>query len=288
MKYIACLLCFVTVLFIQGCYNNAGDYKGELAAISDSVSVTGLSGDSVKLVRKASIQFKVRDVEKSARSVSETARNMGGMIFDQQFEAVETGRKELRLGNDSLLVFTTLRPGVNITARIPSEHLETFLNNIADLGYFTSNSSLHIDDRSLAYLQNNLKEKARKEVLSHASKQVKKYEQNYYSVLLNDEAIDQQIGNRYIDAGVRYSTVDMFVYQNDVVRQEVVANYNIDRYNLPVGTQLLNAFNNGWLYFIEFVIALAHLWMFIVFLIGTIIAYRYRNRLKCAIFARKL
>ena len=277
MKNIVCLSFVFVFLLIQGCSDMSGDYK-ELASLSDTVSASGLSGDSVKLVKKASIHVKVKDVEQSARTISAIAKNMGGMIFDQQLETIEAERKELKLSQDSLLVITKLRPQASITARVPWQHLETFLDTIADLGYFTGSSRLHIDDKSILYLQNSLKEQARTNILANAPKQVKKYEHNLYSVMLRDEAIDQQISNRYIDADVNYSTIDMLVFQNDVVRKEVVANYILSDYRLPVGTRLVHAFSDGWISFTEFILIIARLWTFAVLIIGVTIIYRYWRR----------
>lgn len=44
-------------------------YKEVVTSLSDSTSASGLTGDSVKLVKTAGISFKVKDVEKSTMEV---------------------------------------------------------------------------------------------------------------------------------------------------------------------------------------------------------------------------
>jgi hypothetical protein len=152
-------LLFFPALFIiiSGCQNNTGE--NELAkALTDTTSITGITGDSVKLVKTASIDFKVKDVEKAGWGVSALAQQLGGKIFHQQLETVEGERKELKMSDDSLMVITAYTPRQAITVRIPSENLELFIHNIADLGYYTSSSRLDIEDKSLVFLENELKQ----------------------------------------------------------------------------------------------------------------------------------
>jgi hypothetical protein len=278
MKPLFSLFIILTFLFFS-CQNNYAEPDAQ-SAVSDTVSITGLTGDDVKLVKTAKIQLKVKDVTQSTHAVSALAQNLGGMTFDQTLSSIEEDRKELKVSSDSLLVITTYTPQADITARVPSEHLETFLYNASDLGYFTRNSNLHIDDKSLSYLENRLKEKNRISALSQtppkgASSAIK-------TIAIRDEAIGQQIANRTIDTDVKYSTVTLSLFQNPVVQKEVIANYVIADYQLPFGQRLGNAFNDGWQYFLAFAVALAHLWMFILMSVGLFVSYKYWLRRKLA------
>jgi hypothetical protein len=268
-------LLFFPALFIiiSGCQNNTGE--NELAkALTDTTSITGITGDSVKLVKTARIDFKVKDVEKAGWGVSALAQQLGGKIFHQQLETIEGERKELKMSDDSLLVITAYTPRAAITVRIPSENLELFLHNIADLGYYTSSSRLDIEDKSLAFLENELKQKNRQRELSKPGNTVKALA-SMQSINVKDAMIEQHIANRAIDADVNYSLVNISLFQNSLVRKEVIANYILTGYELPFHKRLLNAIGNGWEMFLSFVLFLAHLWMF--FLVAGIawITYRY-------------
>jgi hypothetical protein len=104
-------LLFFPALFLTicGCHNNAGE-NDIVKALSDTTSISGLSGDSVKLAKTASIDFKVKDVEKAGWGVSALAQQLGGKIFHQQLETIEGERKELKMSDDSLLVITAYLP----------------------------------------------------------------------------------------------------------------------------------------------------------------------------------
>ncbi len=273
MKPCPSLFVFSFVLFLISCQNGANNKDYE--PLSDTASITGLTGDSVKLVKTAAINFKVKDVEHSTRDVSGLAQRFGGMVFSQNLESVEEGRKELKISADSLMVITAIAPRADVTVRIPSEHLEEFMFYAADLGYYTGSSRLQIDDKSLVYLENALKQKNRTEVLSKPSTKNSKPPTSLQTIAVKDEAVEQQIANRMIDADVKYSTVNLNLFQNATIKKEIVANYNLTDYDLPFSQRFGNAMSTGWHYFLSVVVALAHLWMFFLLAIAFILFYRY-------------
>ncbi|MEP7231006.1 MAG: DUF4349 domain-containing protein [Ginsengibacter sp.] len=277
MKLLLVAFVLTTSLYFVSCSRNT-DEKYLSTSLSDSVSTSGLAGDSVKLVKTAGMTFKVKDVEKSARAISGLARKSGGMIYDQTYEAPEEGRNELKISPDSIMVVTTYMPQADMTVRVPSENLEEFMYNIADLGYFTGSSRLHIDDKSIGYLENVLKQKNRREVLTTHDLNKSKSFTDAQTVAVKDEITNQQIANRIIDADVNYSSVHLNLFQNSLVRKEIIANYVTSDYQLPFGKRLSNALSDGWQYFLGVVIALANLWMFILLTIAIVIGYKFAQQ----------
>lgn len=122
-------LSIVLVLFIAGCQAGRSD---EAQKLTDSTSITGMRGDSVKLVKSAAINCKVKDVHEGVKSVSALANRLGGMITHQNITASEDGRKELKLSKDSLLLISTFTPRADVTVRVPVQHLEEFLFTLSD------------------------------------------------------------------------------------------------------------------------------------------------------------
>jgi hypothetical protein len=273
MKLFFTLLGVALLLSVLSCQNNP--LEKDAASLSDSASITGLTGDSVKLVKTASIHFKVKDVEQSTRTVSAMAQQAGGMIFHQTLQSIEGERKELKLSSDSLLVITAYTPHADITARIPSQHLEAFVYSMADLGYYTNSSKIDIDDKSLIYLENGLKQQSRVRSLSKPNAGNTKAVSTLQTIAINDQVIEQGISNRAIDADVHYSTVNLSLFQNPLVRKETIANYYITDYSLPFSKRVSNSLAAGWEYFLNFILVVCHLWMFIVSGLFLWISYRY-------------
>src|SRR5688500_5332473 len=163
------LVIYCFTLLLLSC-KNYKDRNEKHTTLSDSTSFTGLTGDSIKLVKTGNLIVKVKDIQESARAVSGLAQKLGGMIFSQNLEYEETGRKELWNTTDSITVITVSTPQADITVRVPSESLEEFMYNANNLGYFTSSSKMHIDDQSLRYLENQLKHKNRTQTISERKK----------------------------------------------------------------------------------------------------------------------
>jgi hypothetical protein len=287
MKRLHYLFNFFVCVLLLSCHNER-DTKEVIQSLSDDTSAAGFTGDSLKLVKTASIRFKVKDVEESSKAVSSLARKYGGMIYNNHLQSIEEGRNEIRISTDSQLVIATYSPQADIRVRVPSEHLEAFMFDAADLGYFTGSSNMDIEDKSITYLENALKAKSRTDILSNSIHTSSKPPTTLQKIGVKDQAIDQQLQNRRIDADVKYSTVDLALFQNPILRKEIIINTTIADYQLPLSQRFNNAITEGWNYFMNFFLVLAHLWMFILLGAAIYLSFRYwKQRKKILIFPVK-
>jgi hypothetical protein len=138
---------------------------------------------------------------------------------------------------------------------------------------------MDITDKSLDYLSARLKLKSRAELISQqkSGKAVIKKPEDVLN--LNDDMTDQQIGNRQIDDAVRNSIVTLSFYQSNTINKEVIANDNPSAYNLPFFSRLWRAVENGWTLFVDLIIGLANIWVFIVAGAAVWVMIRYfRNK----------
>jgi hypothetical protein len=132
-----------------------------------------------------------------------------------------------------------------------------------------------IDDKSLDYLASHLKQQNRTQFLQNVGNKNVKGAASFGLIQTKDEAIENEIAKRQIDADVNYSVVQLKLYQNPLVRKEVIANDAIEDYDLPFNKSMGNALSAGWEIFLNFILALMHLWVFIVAGIITWIAIKY-------------
>lgn len=246
------LLLFASLSILLFACQNSYNNKAEIASLSDTTSATGFTGGDIKLVKTAGIRFKVHDVEKSTRSVADLSHQLGGMVYNQTMDYTETARNELQVSHDSVLVVTAVMPQAQMTVRIPYNKLETFLYSVTAIGYFTSSSHLDIDDKSLLYLENILKQENRAEVLEKQLTTNKQTLKATSLINVKDALIDKEISNRAIDAAVNYSTVTLTLFQNTQVRKEFIANYAVNDYKLSFNRRICFAFSNGWQFFLLF------------------------------------
>ncbi|RYD93340.1 MAG: DUF4349 domain-containing protein, partial [Sphingobacteriales bacterium] len=90
-----------------------------------------------------------------------------------------------------------------------------------------------------------------------------------------DEQIGQRLEQRAIDDAVRFSTVRVELEQPPVLRREVRVNDNLDAYTPAFSTRLGEALGRGWELFSGLLIALAHLWVFLLAGVAGWAALRY-------------
>lgn len=167
--------------------------------------------------------------------------------------------------------------------RIPAENLEAFIFGINDLGYFISGSKIDIDDKSLEYLAAQQKQAIRKGLLARTG--IKKITDTSLTgrVQIADQVITSQIANRQINADAKYSTVVLTLVQSPLIVKEMIANYDINHYQLPYGERLSNAMATGVEYFLSFMVTLTRLWMFVLAAITVWFTYRHFHNKKKSI-----
>jgi hypothetical protein len=174
---------------------------------------------------------------------------------------------------------TSFNTNADMTVKIPSSKLDEFMNQVAHMGIYVNDRSMDITDKSLDYLSAQLKLKSRTELVNQQKKGkiiIKKPE----DVLnLKDDMIDQQIGARQIDDAVKNSIVTLSFYESNTINKEIIANDDPSAYNLQFFKRLGMAIENGWAVFVDVIIGIADLWVFIVAGIGVwIIIRHYKGR----------
>ena len=271
--FIAMLL---PILFLMACSSNKSENSSAdvYSEAADSVSVTGLHGDSIKLVKTANLDFKVKDVYNASLAITASARNLGGMITHHNIVTEVQENKELTISADSLLLITAYQTKGDIIAKIPTNQLDEFMSEVYGLSSFIITSNLDVDDRSLQYLESDLKQKSRSKILSDVD--LKKTDIKGTEQLINqhDDLINKNIANRQIIADTRYSTVQLTLTQNPSIKKEKSVNDHLSAYQIPTGKRMIDAFLAGWEYFMDLFIALVHLWMFIVLGLAIWLIYR--------------
>jgi hypothetical protein len=263
-------------LFLLSCGSSQKDsYESSAEASADTTAVAGYAGEDAKLVKTAAIRTKVKDVERSAKEVAELTGKFRGMVFHQQLTAEQGQRRELKVSDDSLLVISTYTPTAEMTVRVPSEELQPFLYGVASLGYLTESSTLDIEDKSLRFLENRLRQSNRLQTINAMPAAAKDKGGNLTALDLKDQVTDQKIENLAIDKDVQYSSVTISLFQNGMVKKETIPNYNISAYHLPFWSRLSGSLAAGLDFFLSFVVAIANLWAFVVVAVMAFMSYRW-------------
>jgi hypothetical protein len=176
-----------------------------------------------------------------------------------------------------VISFSTI---ADITVKVPSIKLEKFMDSVATMGIYVTSRNLDISDKSLDYLSLRLKLKSRVALVDQQKKGKVIIKDPSKVLDLQDDMVDQQIGNREIDEAVKNSVVTLHFYQSNTINKELIANDDPSAYNLPFFKRLGLAVENGVDIFADVVIGLANIWVFILLAIGVWLAIRYYKNKK--------
>lgn len=249
--------------FLCACKGKPGSYE----VVNNSSSADTVGKDSVsgpKLVKTAGIHFKVKNVQQTAERITALTTTINGMVIHHQMGSTAERSQDIRISNDSVMRITAFNTSADMTVKIPSTKLDEFLNQVGHMGIYVNDRRMDITDKSLDYLSAQLKLKNRTELVNQQKKGkiiIKKPE----DVLnLKDDMIDQQMCNRQINDEVKNSIVTLSFYQSNTINKEVIANDDPSAYNLPFFRRLGMALENGWGIFVDVIIGIANLWVFIL------------------------
>lgn len=253
------------VVLLAACKGSSNHYESDNST-ADSVSVAPAGNADVqpKIVKTAEIRFKVKNVQQSSDQIVSLTNEYKGSIAHRQLTSTVNNSNTVRLSDDSVMKVSAMYTNCEMTAKVPSEKLDEYMSKVSTMGIYVSLRRMDTEDKTLDYLQSQLKVKGRKGFLNQHQKG-KVVIKNPADVLyLKDDLIDEQINNRRINDEVKYSVVNLNFYQSNTILKEVVANDDPAAYNISFFKRLGLAFEQGWHIFKEFILILANLWVFIL------------------------
>ncbi len=269
-------LMLVAIVLLAACKQKGSQYE----VVNDgkngleTARIDTLAISSPKLVKTAEMNLKVKNVQQTSDSIVAVTKQYKGMVLHHQSQSPAIDNKDLHISNDSVKRISSVSTTAEMTIKIPSARLEDFMNSVGKIGIRVDMSRVDIEDKSLDFLSAQLKFNNRKELVNQQKKGKVVIKDPSSVLLLKDDLIDEQIGNSRIDDAVKYSTVNLHFYQNNTISTETIANDDPSAYNIPIFQRLGLAFYNGWNIFVNVVIGIANLWVFI--LAGVIIWFCYK------------
>jgi hypothetical protein len=266
------LVMLAGIAMLAAC-KGSGDYEA---------NIDKLMQDTM-LVKTAGMQFKVKNVQAAAEKISKLVTNKNGMVMHHNMKSEIVSSREIKLSDDSVKKLTVFNTNADMTVKVPSDFIEAFMDSVNHLSTYVDTRSMDIEDRTIDYAAEVLKTDNRERSVKLREK-IKPTHKGADSILsIADNIVDRKISNLRTEQAVAYSTVTLNLYENNVVKAEIVANEDLSSYNLPVLKRIGLALSTGWFYFSELVIGLLHLWPFLI-IVGAgaygLLVYRKKKPVK--------
>ena len=270
---------FLLLLAFYGCSNDRSSSTDAAGSTQELAAEDSLMSE--KIIKTADMKFRVKDVQKTKENLGEAIKAEGGTLANFSIQSQVQQSEKVSYSADSLLELTSYRTEGSITANIPTDKLDDFTNKVAKMAMFVDQQSLSMDDQSITYLANKLKNQNRTAAVQQLDKNADKKSNSVKTAVdLKDRAIDNKINNMLIDSKVNYSTITLNFYQDNTVQKLVVGNDRLQDYRPTFFKRLWLNVQNGWVIFMEVILAIANLWMLILILVIGYLAYKHFRKVK--------
>lgn len=262
-------------------YAPANDGKDEEKAspetyISSSAAVVN-PNDSAKMIRIADVKFKVKDVIKATYKIENIILQQGGYVANTRLGSNINEVRETLKSQDSTVVTTYYIIENTMTLRIPSVKLDTTLKEIAQLVEFMDYRVINTRNVTLDLLAKQLEQSRLARYNSRMGKAIDEKGKRLSDVSDAEEnllyraqqADEARITNLLLNDSIKFSTIRLFIYQNQSVKNEITTSDKV--YKTPFGTRFVSAVKFGWTIITEVLLFVVNLWAII--LIAAVIFY---------------
>ena len=257
--------------FINNHKNSA--YAADSAKIADTVL------QSTKLVKTAEINFKVKNVQQTSEHIAVLAKQYGGMVMHHKIQSSAPQCRDVPVSHDSTMRIAAYNTCAEMLIKVPSDKLEEVMTEVSHMGIHINISTMDIEDKTLDYLSARLKLKDREEVVTQQRTGKIRIKDPNEVLSLKDNIVDVRIGNLKTNEAVKFSTIHLNFYQSDTILKETIANDDLSAYHIPVFQRIGLAFASGWSIFMDLLVGLINLWVFILAGIAAWLTYRnYKKR----------
>ena len=293
-KIVLALLAFG---FILSCKESAESREAaldySLVESSDSTSVISSSAavenknSNRKFVRTADIKFKVKNVAKSTYAIEDATTKFGGFVTYTNLQSNIYNEDRTKVSQDSTLVTTKFKVDNNITIRVPNTKMDTVIKTIAKQINFLNYRVIKADDVSLQMLSNEMAQKRSNSSEKRLENAIDSKGKKLNQVVNAEETLDAKkeqndatkLQNLALQDQVNFSTLTLNIYQDESIKQEMVANEkSINAYRPNIGLQIWDSIKTGWFTLEKIISFLVVLWPFA--LIGFLGFLGYKKLLK--------
>lgn len=267
------------------------DYSENVA--TDSTSVVSSSAavenknSNRKFVRTADVKFKVKNVAKSTYAIEDATTKFGGFVTYTNLQSNIHNEDRTKVSQDSTLVTTKYKVDNNITIRVPNTKMDTVIKTIAKQIHFLDYRIIKADDVSLQMLSNELAQKRSNSSEKRLENAIDSRGKKLNQVVKAEETLDakkeqndtSKLQNLSLQDQVNFSTLTLNIYQDESIKQEMVANEkSINAYRPNIGLQIWDSIKTGWFMLEHIISFVVVLWPFA--LIGFLGFLGYKKFLK--------
>ncbi|MBK7668499.1 MAG: DUF4349 domain-containing protein [Sphingobacteriaceae bacterium] len=284
----------VLSIFLFGCGANMEERfatentKAEMDSVrsvaTSNAAVVGKADSTHTFIRTADIKFKVKDVKQSTFDIEDLVAKHNGYITYTNLSSNISYQNKVQISEDSCKERTYYVVDNSVTMRIPNTELDAVLRGLAPFMDFLDHRTIKADDIKYTLLSNQLAEKRYKNYKQRYTKAIDTKGRKLKETVIAEEtlATNEQIAdNKTIESlelmdQVNYSTVTLYIYQPQTIKEALVANEKtIAPYVPSFGERLGGAFKDGWFVFEQIILFFVNIWGVLVLMVAMFFLIRW-------------
>lgn len=259
------------------------------AVAADSTNIASSSAavepknSTRKFVRTADIKFKVKNVAKSTGIIEDATSRFGGFVTYTNLQSTINDEDHTKVSPDSTLVTTKYTVENNMTIRVPNTQLDTVIKTIANHIGFLHYRVIKADDVTLQMLSNKMAQKRSASTEKRIATAIDTKGKKLNQVIDAEENLDAKkeandaktLENLSLNDQVNFSTLTLQIYQDQTVKQEMIANEkSVNAYRPNIGLQVWDSIKTGWFVLENIISFVVLLWPFALIGFAGFIGYK--------------
>jgi hypothetical protein len=267
--------------------SNITEATADTTSVVSSSAAVEPKNSTRKFVRTADIKFKVKNVAKSTGLIEDATTRFGGFVTYTNLQSTINDEDRTKVSPDSTLVTTKYTVENNMTIRVPNTQLDTVIKTIANQIGFLHYRVIKADDVTLQMLSNKMAQKRSTSTEKRIATAIDTKGKKLNQVIDAEENLDAKkeandaktLENLSLKDQVNFSTLTLLVYQDQTIKQEMIANEkSVNAYRPNIGLQVWDSIKTGWFVLENIISFVLLLWPFA--LIGFLGFLGYKKFLK--------
>ena len=268
----------------EGTYLDLDLKESEAAIDSAAVPMSMAASQEVegkKFVRKADVNMEVSDVYQATIYIENALKEMGGFVTLSNYRSEVLEEKVFPQSDEKSMLVREYITKNQMQVRVPTEKLSDFLKQLNDKNIFLRERIITAEDVSTNIKMAELEKQRMAKHKAQLSQQTNTIK-NAEAVNENErELIYQKINDLNLADELKYSTVEIYLSEpkSKISQVEIPNTKSLkNKYQGGFGYSIKEAFADGFYGFQQFLILVAHAWMFI--LAGILGIFVWKNRKK--------
>lgn len=268
----------------EGTYLDLDLKESEAMVDSAAVPMSMAASQEVegkKFVRKADVNMEVSDVYQATIYIENSLKEMGGFVTLSNYRSEVLEEKVFPQSDEKSMLVREYITKNQMQVRVPTEKLSDFLKQLNDKNIFLRERIITAEDVSTNIKMAELEKQRMAKHKAQLSQQANTIK-NAEAVNENErELIYQKINDLNLADELKYSTVEIYLSEpkSKISQVEIPNTKSLkNKYHGGFGYSIKEAFADGFYGFQQFLILVAHAWMFI--LAGILGIFVWKNRKK--------